>query len=113
MATPASIIELVSPVFPTILIGQFVLVRTYSAGVHCGVLEAREGKEVLLSDARRIWRWRGANTLNEIASKGVDEVWTRISEPVGAVLLTEAIEVIGCTPVAAENLRRSRWGGLT
>jgi hypothetical protein len=110
MPSPEPVTE---PITPAPLIGQFVLVRTYSAGVHCGVLESRYGKEVLLSDVRRIWRWRGANTPNEIASKGVDEVWTRISEPVGAVLLTEAIEVIGCTPVAAENLRRSRWGGLT
>ena len=43
----------------------FVLVRTYSAGVHCGTLEQREGREVSLSDVRRIWRWRGANTLND------------------------------------------------
>lgn len=40
------------------LIGKKVVVRTYSAGVHVGTLSEREGKEVMLVDARRIWRWR-------------------------------------------------------
>jgi hypothetical protein len=45
--------------------GKYVIVRTYSAGVHFGRLVARRGKEVDLADARRIWFWKGANTLNE------------------------------------------------
>lgn len=31
-----------------------VIVRTYSAGVHVGTLHSREGREVVLKDARRI-----------------------------------------------------------
>jgi hypothetical protein len=89
---------------------KFVVVRTYSAGVHCGYLVSRKGKEVVLSNARRIWRWRGANTLNEVATKGVDEVWSRISEPAVEVVLTEAIEVLSVTKKAQNNLSRSRWG---
>ena len=27
---------------------DYVMIRTYSAGVHCGYLKSREGKEVLL-----------------------------------------------------------------
>ena len=88
----------------------FVVVRTYSAGVHCGVLESRRGREVTLSNARRVWRWRGANTLNELALRGADEAYTRISEPVSSNTLTEAIEVIVASQVGAENLSRSRWG---
>ena len=34
---------------------DFVIVRTYSAGVHYGRLVSRNGKEVVLSGARRIW----------------------------------------------------------
>lgn len=91
-------------------IGTFVLVRTYSAGVHCGVLAAQDGKQVTLSDARRIWRWRGANTLNELSAAGCDDSYSRISEPVPEIVLTEAIEIIPCNPVAMDNLSRSRWG---
>ena len=88
---------------------QFVIVRTYSAGVHCGVLVERDGKEAHLSDARRIWRWRGANTLHELSQRGASVEWTRISEPVPSIVLTEAIEIIRCSAVAQENLTQSRW----
>jgi len=88
----------------------FVLIRTFSAGVHVGRLVRREGREVTLADARRIWRWRGANTLNELSARGCDEVFSRVSEPVDEITLTEAIEVLTCKPEAIENLSRSRWG---
>lgn len=91
-------------------IGNFVIVRTYSAGVHCGYLRLHNGKEVHLKDARRIWRWKGANTLNEMSLNGCDEDYSRISEPVKKIELTEAIEVIPCEKSAIENLSTSRWG---
>lgn len=91
-------------------IGTFVVVRTYSAGVHCGTLAAQDGKRVTLTDARRIWRWRGANSLHELALHGADEAWTRISAPVAAIDFSEAIEVITCTEPARDNLSQSRWG---
>jgi hypothetical protein len=90
---------------------KIVLVRTYSAGVHVGELVSRDGKEVTLKDAHRIWRWRGANTLTELATTGAHMTeYTRISErSPGDVVLTEAIEVIDVAPAAAENLRKPRW----
>lgn len=89
---------------------KFVVVRTYSAGVHCGFLESLKETQVVLSEARRIWRWKGANTLNEVSLYGVDDGYTRISRPVDEITLTEAIEVIPAAAVATENLRKSRWG---
>jgi hypothetical protein len=35
--------------------GKYVIVRTYSAGVFAGNLQSRDGKEVVLTDARRLW----------------------------------------------------------
>lgn len=89
--------------------GKFVLVRTYSAGVHCGILQSLKDKQAKLTNARRIWRWRGANTLSELALRGAAQDYTRISEPVPEILLTEAIEVIPCELAAHENLTQSRW----
>ena len=78
--------------------GPLTLVRTFSAGVHVGELVSEPGKLVTLKNARRIWRWRGANTLNEIAVEGVNRKEnTRISKPVPEITLTEVIELI---PVA-------------
>lgn len=75
------------------LIGQKVIVRTFSAGVHIGTLDAKAGKEVRLSGAHRAWYWKGAFTLNEIAVKGVGS-GSKIGVAVPAVELTEAIEII-------------------
>lgn len=91
------------------MIGQFVIIRTYSAGVHTGILEECSGTAVVLRDARRIWRWSGAFTLNEMAMHGCGED-SRISQPVPTILLTQAIEVIPCSAQAQENLSRSRNG---
>lgn len=87
---------------------QYVVVRTFSAGVHVGVLAKRAGKEVTLTGARRIWSWRGANTLSEIALHGVGS-GSRLSEPVPEITLTEAIEIIPCTDAARANLEAAPW----
>jgi len=91
------------------MIGEFVIVRTHSAGVHCGMLAEINGTNVLLHAARRIWRWSGAFTLNEMSIYGCGED-SRISEPVARILLTQSIEVIPCTEAASANLSRSRNG---
>ena len=71
-----------------------VLVRTYSAGVHIGTLKERNGKEVTLTNARRLWSWSGAFTLSAVATQGVDRANSRISVAVPEILLTEGIEII-------------------
>ena len=84
-----------------------VVVRTFGAGVHVGLCARREGMEVDLVDGRRLWRWRGANSLHEVALHGVDD-WSRLSEPT-SYTLTTAIEVLPVSDRARESLTRSRW----
>ena len=93
------------------MIGEFCILRTYSAGVHTGIVKSlsKDCKLVTLTNARRIHRWKGANTLNEIANKGCDLDYTRISEPVPEIMLTEVIEIIPCSKIARDNLETSRW----
>lgn len=85
-----------------------VIVRTYSAGAHFGYLKARDGKEVQLERSRRIWRWYGAWTLSEIATAGLDVTKSKIGAPV-SITLTEAIEIIDCTPAAVEKIEAAQW----
>jgi len=81
------------------------LVRTYSAGVHVGELVSHEGTVVKLKNAVRIYRWRGANTLSEVAKNGVvTNEYTRISERVDEITLTQAIELIPVSVKAAQSL---------
>ena len=82
------------------------MIRTYSAGVHIGTLESKDGKEVTLTDARRVWYWDGANSLSQLASEGVSKpLQCKISVPVKRITLTEVIEIIECTNEAIENLK--------
>lgn len=87
--------------------GRPVIVRTYSAGVHFGYLRSRKGLEVELTGSRRIWSWVGANTLSEIALHGVGK-GSRVAERV-SVTLTQAIEIIDCTPESVSSLEAAVW----
>lgn len=100
---------------PAIPVGTKVLVRAHSSGVHLGVLVRHIGQEVVLrTGARRIHRWRGANTLTEIAARGVDSAkssgYTRVSdESPDVVVLTEAIELLPVSPAAWESICSAGW----
>ena len=83
---------------------HYVVVRTYSAGVHVGELKSRKGKEVVLVNTRRLWKWCGAFTLSEVAVEGIKE-GSKPSIVTPEIVLTEAIEVIKTTPAAEKILR--------
>lgn len=87
------------------LVGEKVIVRTYSAGVHYGELEEKEGKEVILSGARRLWYWKTVNSgisLSEVANEGLHKD-SKVCAPVGQIWL-EAVEIIPCTKAAIKNI---------
>ena len=84
---------------------QYSIIRTYSAGVHFGIVVRRDGKEVTLRDARRIWYWDGAASLSQMALEGVKKPENcKFSVSIPEILLTEAIEVIPCTDKARESI---------
>ena len=84
-------------------LSEYCIVRTYSAGVHFGILEQRNGKEVQLKNARRIWYWDGAASLSQMAVDGVSKPANcKFSVTVPTILLLEAIEIIDCTEKAAK-----------
>ena len=85
----------------------YVMVRTYSAGVHCGYLESREGKEVCLLESIRIWKWSGAATLSQLSQEGTkDPENCKFSMPLKTkLILTESIEIIEMTDEALNNIK--------
>jgi hypothetical protein len=87
------------------MIGKKVIVRTYSAGVHFGTLQSRDGKEVVLNNARRIWYWDGASTLSQLAVDGTKTPENcKFPVAVPEIVLTEAIEIIPVTDRAAGSI---------
>jgi len=82
------------------------MVRTYSAGVFAGVVKSRNGKEAVLTDARRIWYWEGAASLSQLATSGTSKPQNcKFPSPVPEILLTEVIEIIPMTESAIISVR--------
>ena len=84
---------------------RYVIFRTQSAGVFAGVFVSRKGKEGVLKDARRLWRWAGAASLSEMAMKGTSKPGEcKFPCMVDRVELTEIIEILDCTNIARKSI---------
>ena len=84
---------------------KYVIVRTYSAGVFAGYLESRNGQEVVLLSARRIWQWAGAASLSQLAIDGTSKPnECKFPEAVSRVELLQAIEILDVTDKAKESI---------
>ncbi|MGN6560737.1 MAG: DUF6948 domain-containing protein [Candidatus Nitrosocosmicus sp.] len=79
---------------------QYVVIRTYSAGVHSGFLKRLDEstQTVELVNARRIYKWSGAFTLSEFSVNGPSDINNcKFSVTIPSIILLEAIEVIPTT----------------
>lgn len=87
-------------------IGKEVIIRTYSAGVWFGVLSQKAGNEVILSKARRMYKWRAKESisLSGVARHGIKQGDSKICGELDSVWL-EAIEIIPVAGNAAESIR--------
>ena len=87
-------------------IGQEVIIRTYSAGVWFGRLKEKSGNEVILTEARRMWRWwaKKSISLSGVALYGIKQEDSRIAGAIDSVWL-QAIEIIPISGTAAESIR--------
>ncbi len=84
---------------------KFQIVRTYSAGVFAGYIESRNGKEVVMTKARRLWYWAGAASLSQLAMEGTKKPKDcKFPVAVDRVELTEAIEILDVTPEAQKSI---------
>ncbi len=82
-------------------VGDYVVVRTYSAGVHAGYIKSRYGKEVVLTNTRRLWYWKGAASLSQLAGVGTSNIDAcKFPAAIAEITLTEVIEIIPCTEKA-------------
>lgn len=86
------------------MLGKRCLVRTYSAGVHIGVvtwINPENAMECQLEDSLRLWKWEGGGlSLSAIANNGIKG--GRLNKT-GEVMLTNAIEYIPTTENAEKT----------
>jgi hypothetical protein len=86
-------------------VGKHCMVRTYSAGVFAGTIKSLEGKTGVVTNGRRIWYWAGAASLSQLATDGTSKPKEcKFPCPVEEVYLSEIIEVIPITDIAARSL---------
>lgn len=93
---------------PHPFVGEYVILRCYSAGVHAGVLLSQDGDLAVLGDARRLWSWkaRGGVALSGLSQYGLDS--GKIDTKVPRIAITGVIETIPCSIVARESIDGSK-----
>lgn len=88
------------------LIGEYVIVRCTNAGVHAGKLEKIYGRTAILSESRRLWRWKAKREafLSGVARYGIGD-----GSVIGGdvfITLTETCEIIRCSEEAEQSIRK-------
>lgn len=82
-----------------------VVIRAVSSGVHYGRLKKRIGDEVELVNTRRIYYWKGAASLSQLAVEGVSAPREcKISVIVPTMTVLNVCEIIPVQDAAKESL---------
>lgn len=88
------------------MIGKYVIVRGDRSGVFAGTLAENEGRKVVLTNVRRLWRWYGATECLQIATEGVKRPRDcRFTLTAETITLLDAIEIIPTTAEAEANIK--------
>ena len=92
-------------------IGKKVIIRGGRSGVEFGKLVAKNGSEVTLENARRIWYWSGAASLSQLAKDGTSNPNDcKFTVTVDSITILDAIEIIPCTDKAIKSIEEvSTW----
>jgi len=85
---------------------KYQIVRTYSAGVFAGYVESRKGQEVVMTKARRLWYWKGASSLSQLAMEGtICPNECKFPCEVEKVELLQVIEILDVTKKGEESIK--------
>lgn len=82
---------------------QKYIVRCDRAGVFYANITKREGPEAELANARRIFSWRGAATLSQLANEGCSPQ-SQLTVTVESMTVLGVIEVTPCSEEAVKVL---------
>jgi len=87
-------------------IGKYFIIRTYSAGVFFGKLKAKEKKEVIINECRRLYYWKTINnsiSLSSVANHGLHDD-SKVCEETNNHWM-ESIELIECSNDSIKNIK--------
>lgn len=84
---------------------QRFIIRGDRSGVFFGEIAERSGKEVKITNCRRLWYWSGAASLSQLALEGVtDPDGCKFTVTVPEATILDAIELLPCTAAACKSI---------
>ncbi len=83
---------------------EYVIVRSDKAGVFIGILHSLSGTTAVLNKCRRVWYWKGAASVSQLAKDGTDNKESKISVETDDHLVLGICEVVPCTKRASEKI---------
>lgn len=85
---------------------KYFIVRGDRSGVFFGKIEERNGREVTMTEVRRLWYWDGACSISQLAKYGTAIPNNcKFTVTVDRVLILDAIEIDECTEKAVANIK--------
>ena len=90
-------------------IGKKCIIRCYASGVHYGTVSAHDGREVTLTNSRRLWRWHTGGkskgvSLSGVALTGIDAKQSTVEPVLPEITLLDALEIIPASDVSAASI---------
>lgn len=81
------------------------IVRGDRSGVFFGEIKERNGKEVTMTNVRRLWYWDGAASISQLAQEGtVSPHNCKFTVTVDEILVLDAIEIDKCSKEAIKSI---------
>lgn len=85
--------------------GKKVIIRADRAGVFFGMLKEKNGTEVTLENARRLWYWDGAASISQLAMTGTTAPGNcKFTMVVPEIVIMGVIEIIPCSVEAIQSI---------
>ena len=98
--------DTLEPVANDHFIGHYCIVRSARAGVFAGTVKSRNGQEVCMTNARRIWYWDGAASLSQLSISGTSKPENcKFPASVPSVMLFEVVEILPTTANAEQCIK--------
>ena len=89
----------------------YYIVRGDRSGVFFGNIKERNGREVTMTNVRRLWYWSGACSISQLAQEGtVSPSNCKFTVTVDELLVLDAIEIDKCSKKAVKCIKEvAEW----
>ena len=85
---------------------KYYIIRADRAGVFAGNIKSRDGREVTMTDVRRLWYWDGAASLSQLAVDGTSAPSEcKFTVTVPEMTILGVIEIIPCSSAAEVSIK--------